>query len=226
MKKVAVFDIDGTIFRSSLLIELVETLIVEGVLPDKVKDSYQKQLNAWLDRRGSYEAYINAIVDAWYGGIAGVPLSTIEEIAAKVIDIHRDRVYRYTRDLVGELKKEGYYLLAISRSPKTIGDRFAANLGFDKVYGDLLEIDNHGCLTGRVIGDEIADKAKILKRAVEKGGLTLDDSVGVGDTEGDVPMLELVSRPICFNPNSQLYDHAKKSGWEVIVERKDVIYKL
>ena len=30
MKKVAIFDIDGTVFRSSLLIELTDALIQEG----------------------------------------------------------------------------------------------------------------------------------------------------------------------------------------------------
>jgi len=33
MKKLAIFDIDGTIFRSSLTIELLESLIEEGVFP-------------------------------------------------------------------------------------------------------------------------------------------------------------------------------------------------
>jgi phosphoserine phosphatase len=39
-------------------------------------------------------------------------------------------------------------------------------------------------------------------------------------------MLELVERPIAFNPNKKLCAHAKKKGWEIVVERKDVIYKL
>ena len=42
----------------------------------------------------------------------------------------------------------------------------------------------------------------------------------------DVPFLELVARPICFNPSSKLYRHAKRNKWNVVVERKDVIYEL
>jgi len=37
MKKVAIFDIDGTIFRSSLLIELTDALIQEDIFPSKVE---------------------------------------------------------------------------------------------------------------------------------------------------------------------------------------------
>ena len=74
--------------------------------------------------------------------------------------------------------------------------------------------------------DLVSDKAKILQRAVEKEGLTLKGSIGVGDTESDIKFLKLVQRPICFNPNKKLYNHAKSVGWEIVVERKDVIYKI
>jgi phosphoserine phosphatase len=58
-----------------------------------------------------------------------------------------------------------------------------------------------------------------------KENLILRGSVGVGDTESDIAFLKFVSRPICFNPNKKLYDHARRAGWEVVVERKDVIYQ-
>ena len=39
-------------------------------------------------------------------------------------------------------------------------------------------------------------------------------------------MLELVERPICFNPSRELYKAAKRLGWKVVVERKDVVYDI
>ena len=56
--------------------------------------------------------------------------------------------------------------------------------------------------------------------------MSFKGSIGVGDTESDVAFLKLVERPICFNPNKKLYDYAKRKGWEVVVERKDMIYFL
>jgi len=35
----------------------------------------------------------------------------------------------------------------------------------------------------------------------------------------------MVDKPIAFNPNSKLYRYAKRAGWKIVVERKDVIYK-
>ena len=51
-------------------------------------------------------------------------------------------------------------------------------------------------------------------------------SVGVGDSESDIPMLSTVERPIAFNPTRNLYEHAVEHAWPVVVERKNMIYKL
>lgn len=225
--KVAIFDIDGTIFRSSLLIEVTEALIEAGIFPKAVRKGYSKAYKAWLDRKGSYDDYIDAVVAAFAKHIKGIRYQDFLKIAGKVVAGHKDRTYRYTRELARELKKKGYYLLALSKSPKGIVERFAKSLGFDKVYGFLYETDARGRYTGKLMYEDLmSDKAKILQRFLAKEGLPLAGSVGVGDTESDIAFLKLVSRPICFNPNSKLYAHARKAGWEVVVERKDVVYRL
>lgn len=227
MQKVAFFDIDGTIFRSSLLIELVEKLIAEGVFQASVRDMYEDEHTAWRNREGTYENYINAVVQAYTSHIKGVFYGDVADIGRIVVASHSKHVYRYTRDLLDELKKDAYYTVAISQSPKAILDEFCGNYGFDKVYGRIYEIGPTDKFTG-VVTDEhlIQNKANIVKRVFERNELDPANSVAVGDTEGDISMLEAVSRPICFNPNQALYTHAKRMGWEVVVERKDVIYKL
>ncbi len=224
-KKVAIFDIDGTIFRSSLLIELTDALIQEGIFSKETKESYQEAYNNWLNRSGSYDNYIHAVITAFIENIKGVKYDDFLEISKKVISFHGNRVYKYSRDFIEELKKKNYYLLAISHSPKILVEEFCEKMGFDKSYGRILEIDNQKKLTGEVLYlDFIEDKAEVLRRAIEKEKLSLKESIGMGDTESDIPFLEIVERPICFNPNQKLYDHAKEKGWEVVVERKDVIY--
>jgi HAD superfamily hydrolase (TIGR01490 family) len=227
-KRVAVFDIDGTIFRSSLLIEVMEAMIEAGLFPVSAARVYAKAHRAWLDRKGTYDEYIMAVVAAFKKHIRGIHFKDFVRVTNKIVRLRKDRVYRYTRDLTRTLKSRGYFLLAISLSPKGAVDSFAKNLGFDKIYALRYEMNEK---TGRYTGgymdfEMIRDKGRIVRRAVEKEGLTLRGSVGVGDTEGDITFLKLVESPICFNPNSHLYAHAKKKGWKVIVERKDVIYEL
>lgn len=229
MKKprVAIFDIDGTIFRSSLLIEVTDALIQEGLFPPSARRRYANAFRQWSDRKGTYHDYIEAVVLAFERYITNVPPDAFRRVARRAIAFHKNRVYRYTRDLLRDLKKRGYFLLAITHSPKIIADMFCKQFGFNKVYGRLLEVDMRGHFTGKTLNKEIIDdKAKILMRAVEREGLTLRGSIGVGDTNADIPFLKLVRQPICFNPNTELYRYAKRAGWDIIVERKDVIYSI
>jgi HAD superfamily hydrolase (TIGR01490 family) len=228
MKKVAFFDVDGTIFRSSLLIEIVEQFIKDGVFPKDAEDIYHDSYRAWRNREGTYEAYIDDIIEAFVMHIKGVHYGVLADVGRQVVAIQSKRVYRYTRDLITELKKDGYMLVAISQSPKTILDDFCEQYGFDKVYGRMYEIGPQDRFTG-VVSDEhlIKNKANIVKRVFEKNPeLSREGSIAVGDTEGDIPLLESVEKAICFNPNQALYTQAKRSGWEVVVERKDMIYRL
>ncbi len=226
-RKVAVFDVDGTVFRSSLLIQVVEQLIRDDVLPEEVQAEYARQQEKWLDREGDYEAYIEAVVATFRSHIKGVYYGALADAAERMVAAQWKHTYRYTHELIKDLKRRNYFLLAVSHSPKTVLDKFCPRLGFDKAYGIIYEIGPQECFTG-VVEDEhlIYNKAAIVKRAIEKENLTLAASVGVGDTESDIPMLELVARPICFNPNAKLYAHAKRRRWKVVVERKDVVYEL
>lgn len=226
-QNVAIFDIDGTIFRSSLLIEITDALVSEGVWPKEIRQSYARSHKKWLDRNGSYEDYIGGVIRAFNRNIAGVRQEKFMGIAKGVVAEQKNRTYTYTRDLVGELRVKDYYLLAISHSPKMIVEPFCRSLGFHKVYGQMFELDARGRYTGKVMFRElITDKSVIFRRALEKENLTLRGSVGVGDTEADIPVLKMVDRPICFNPNNKLYQTAKRNHWSVVVERKDVIYRL
>lgn len=225
-RRVAVFDVDGTIFRSSLLIEVVERLIFVGAFPEEVRDEFEAKHEKWLNREGDYEEYIQAVVQSFLKHLKGMQYTILSDAAEFVVDEHWKRVYRYSRDLLKALKDKDYFLLAVSHSPKTVLDKFCPRLGFNKVYGTFYETGAEGAFTGEIVDEHIIfNKAAVLKRAVEKENLTLTHSIGVGDTESDIPFLELVAKPICFNPNQKLYRHAKREGWNVVVERKDVIYK-
>ncbi len=226
-KKVAVFDIDGTLFRSSLLIELVEALVEEKIFPGSVARSYARAYEKWKDRQGPYEEYIAAVVRAFDQNIKGVSEHAFARVVRRVVEFHRNRLYRYTRDLVRRVKKKGYYLLAISHSPRYVVAPFAKRLGFNKVYARFFETDPRGRFTGKASYlDLIDDKQKILLRAVEKEHLSLKGSYGVGDTESDIRFLKMVEHPICFNPNKKLYRAARRYGWPVVVERKDMVYEI
>lgn len=226
-RPVAFFDIDGTLFRSSLLIELVEKCVAQGIFPKDATLGYEEENRAWQDRTGSYEEYIDAVVKTFKTHIKGVHYGELADAGREITKVHGQRVYRFTRNLIRTLKNDNYFLVAISQSPKTILDEFCTAYGFDKVYGRIYEIGPQDRFTGTVLDEHlISNKGNIVRRMAEKHNIDMKRSIGVGDTEGDVPLLEMMRRPICFNPNQALFTHAKSVGWEVVVERKDVIYTI
>jgi phosphoserine phosphatase len=74
-------------------------------------------------------------------------------------------------------------------------------------------------------------KAKALDEIINKYDVNLSESFAYGDTTGDYSMLKLVGNPITINPNFELLNMIKKDEdlskkIQIIVERKNVIYKL
>ncbi len=223
---VAVFDIDGTIFRSSLLIKLVEEFVRRGDFPESASDVYKAAQEAWVEREGTYEDYIQKVIETFTVHLQGMEYSTLYDAAKAVSKKERNLRYRYTSKLITKLKKQGYFLLAVSQSPWAVLEDFCKSLGFDKVYGRFYELGENERFTGGVLDEAlISDKAAIVRRAVKKHDLTLEGSFAVGDTEGDIPMLAIVENPICFNPNAKLAEVARRNGWDIVIERKDVVYE-
>jgi len=226
--KLAVFDIDGTIFRSSLLIELINVLVEERIFPRKAKKEIEADYLAWLDRKGIYDTYVNKVVKIHRDYIAGCRKCDVLDVARHVVAWQKNRVHRFTRDLIKVLRRKKFYIIAISGSPQYIVSMFADYMGFDEAFGSKFEVKN-GIFTGKIDLDPwIHTKDMLLRNIISVIGAPVDlrNSIAVGDTASDIPMLKMVGRPIAFNPNKSFAAYAKKKKWRIVVERKDTIYDI
>lgn len=227
VRKIAFFDIDGTIFRSSLLIELINELVEKRIFPKRAGEEIKAKKIAWLDRVGKYDDYLQKVVEIHLKYIKGCRVEDVRRAVLDVMYFEKDRVYRFTRDLIKKLKKDGYFLAAISGSPIYMVQEFAEYMGFDKAFGQIIGVENK-IFTGDIANENFLNKEKTIKEFLGENNIQIDskNSIAVGDTDNDIPMLKLVGRPIAFNPNRSFAEFAKKAGWEIVVERKDSIYKI
>ena len=225
IEPLAVFDVDGTLFRRGLLPALTRRLVDEGVFPERGREELSEDYYAWVDRRGSYEVYDELVVQLFLRELKGVPVAELRRCAKVEVEAHGRRLHIYTRDLASKLKQAGYYLIAISGSPTEILETFLKALGFDRAWGTVLGQEEER-YTGEIVRHPFSDKRGVLKEFLNEASVSLDGSVGVGDTLSDVGFLELVETPIVFNPNHSLFEVAHRRGWPVVVERKDVVYNL
>lgn len=224
--KLAVFDVDGTIFRKNLHFELIDELSWRGIFDKKARNFLVRTYASWLEHRGTYEDYRKEIIRIYEREICGCSQGDIIEASRKVAEFNKDRVYIFAKDLIAKLRTDGYTIIAISGSPIEIVSEYNKYLKLDEVFGTVYETDEKGKYTGKNIFEPVRHKGHLVGQYVAEKGITLQDSVGMGDTESDISFLEMVKRPIAFNPNMNLEKIARKRKWKIIVEKKDVIYDI
>ncbi len=224
MKKFAVFDIDGTLIRWQLYHAIADQLVKLGYVDQKEYASIREARANWKRRAASFKTYEEQLVKVYGQVLKTLSVAQLETAAQAVFDEYKDQVYTYTRDLIGQLKEDSYRILAISGSQTEIIAMMADYYGFDDYLGtDYKRKDKK--FTGASTF-YAADKAKALRSLVKKHNLSLEGSIAVGDSASDAAMMEIVARPIAFNPDEDLYKIARACAWEIVLERKNMIYEL
>ncbi len=222
----AVFDIDGTVIRWQLYHAVVSELAKRNLLSKGAADRIEQARKTWKNRAhsSSFGQYEHELVHTYHEALTRIRVDDFMNAVDIVFEEHRDQVYTYTRDLIRSLKEQGYILFTISGSHHEIIEKLADYYGFDDFLGNAYEQKN-GFFTGTSSGIT-GKKGELLQQMVNKHGLGFDGSIAVGDSEGDIAMLELVENPIAFNPTAGLLSEAQKRQWKVVLERKNVIYEL
>jgi HAD superfamily hydrolase (TIGR01490 family) len=229
----AFFDIDGTLYREGLITEVFKKLIKSELIENdrwykEVKPYYIK----WDKRMGNYDNYLLKMADIYSEAIIGLHRSQIEFIAKQIIKQKGDRVYTYTRDRIKWHKEQGHMIITVSGSPIELVREMSIKYGFDDYIGTKYIFNENNIYTGDIIPmwDSIS-KQNAIETFVCKYNIDLDKSYAYGDTSGDYTMLSLISNPTVINPTKELLlkilsDDNLKEKINIIIERKDVVYRL
>ncbi len=223
----AAFDIDGTVIRWQLYHAVADKLAKQGALDSDEFATVRAARMTWKNRTSElsfnkYEQHLVALINR---AITNINVQDVEQAYQEVINEYRDQVYTYTRDLIKRLRAQNYLLFAISGSQAEIVKLLAEHYGFDDYGGTVYEQVN-GNFTGKNQPLRSDRKPAFLKKLAKKHNATWQGSIGIGDSDSDVPMLSIVEQPIAFNPSKQLFQHAQKHQWRVVLERKNMVYEM
>ncbi|HEY1085277.1 MAG TPA: HAD family phosphatase [Candidatus Saccharimonadales bacterium] len=224
-QKLAIFDLDGTLFRWQLYYELELTLARTGKLSESHTAQLLDAFHKWQSREAHFHDFEAIALDIYVKTLPTLNTADFEAAVADVLAQSGHKVHHFTRTLAENLKKDGYFLLAISGSQQEIAEPFARKYGFDDCIGWLYERQGDH-FTGETLRVTVGNKHEHIRKYVEAHDFSLKDSIAIGDSGGDISMLELVDRPIAFNPNEDLLDASLEKGWEIVVERKNIAYTL
>ncbi len=89
----AVFDVDGTLFRRGLLPALTRRLVNEGIFSEWVREELSQVYYAWVERRGSYDAYDELVVQLFMRELKGVSAARLRRCASAEVEDHVRRLH-------------------------------------------------------------------------------------------------------------------------------------
>lgn len=228
----AFFDIDGTLYRDSLMVEHFKKLIKYDIIDQKAwfghaRDTFMN----WDKRQGNYDDYLLEVCDLYVESLIGLDKTCVDFTSDQVIKLKSDRVYKYTRSRIKWHLDNGHVVIFISGSPSFLVEKMAKKYNVTDFMGSEYVFEN-GIFNGTVIPmwDSVS-KNNAIDKLVEKYDIDLSKSFAYGDTNGDINMLRRVGNPIAINPTKELVSHIENDPTiskitQIIVERKDIVYSL
>lgn len=228
----AFFDIDGTIFRDSLMIAHFRKMREYGILDDSLwGNNVSFSEERWQKRRVDYDDFLDDISNAYVQSLMGVSYADILFTARHTMRSRADEVYRFTKKRIQHHRDMGHLVIFISGSPDFLVRQMAKIWKAD-IYMGSKYIFKKGIFTGEIIPMwDSTSKLNAINFLVDEHQIDLSQSYAYGDTNGDFTMLKSVAKPFAINPAKELLENIRQDPElsqkaTIIVERKDVIYEL
>jgi phosphoserine phosphatase len=194
-KKLLVADLESTIIENEMLEELADFLGLRA----PVAEITRRAMNGEIDFVGALNERVALL--------RGMPESMLDEAATRI------RLMPGARTLIATLRGAGVTTALVSGGFTVFADRVAAELGFDRVIANRLDVVS-GQLAGTVQPPIVtgATKRETLLSLAAELGLSLAQTMAVGDGANDLPMLGTAGLGIAFHAKPAV---AAASRWRV-----------
>ena len=136
--------------------------------------------------------------------LQGLPETVIQDVLKDRITLSRG-----ARTLVRTMRANGAYVAIVSGGFRQFTRAIRQRLGADEDRANTLMIEG-GKLTGEVIEPILGEGAKLgaLKEIAAAMGLTLDDTLAVGDGANDLPMLQAAGLGVAYRAKPKVAANA------------------
>ncbi len=216
----AIFDLDNTLLAGdsdhAWLDFLASLGAVEGDALREANDRYYREyLEGTLDIHeflrfvlAPLARHSRSELDAWHR----------QYMARKILPM----ITPQSRALLEGHAREGDTRLIITATNRFVTGPIARELGVDELLATEVEEDGNGNYTGRSTGIPCFREGKVERLRLWLAGRdlpwesTLAGASFYSDSHNDLPLLELVGRPVAVDPDTTLADIARERGWPVL----------
>lgn len=216
----AFFDLDKTVIAKASMVAFGPPLLKAGMISRRLmaraiwSQLVFHYLGADEDRMRKFRESALRITRGWdQDRIRSLVGDTLIEVIEPI-------VYDEALELMREHQRAGRKVFIVSASPHEIVAPLGGYLGVDGVIATRARIDDDGRYTGEVDFYSYGPyKADAILEVANWEGIDLRRSYAYSDSITDLPMLEVVGRPVVVNPDRDLARVARDREWEVRVFR-------
>ncbi|HEX8818526.1 MAG TPA: HAD-IB family hydrolase [Archangium sp.] len=117
-----------------------------------------------------------------------------------------------------EHRSAGDRLVLLTSSSGYLSELVARDLGLDAVLCNRFEVDAAGLHTGKPLGEVCFGEGKRVhaQAYASEAGIPLSECTFYTDSYSDLPVMEVVGRPVAVHPDRRLRREALRRGWPVL----------
>jgi HAD superfamily hydrolase (TIGR01490 family) len=211
----AIFDLDNTLLNGDSDYLWGQFLAQQGHVDGAF---YEKENQRFYEEYTAGTLDIFEFLEFSLAPLRKIEMSELRQLHNRFMDeCIRPIISNKSRALIKEHVCKKDTLLIITATNLFITGPIAEELGIQNIIATEPEITNNR-YTGKVFGTPCFREGKVerLTNWLKQTGSNLADSCFYSDSHNDLPLLELVKKPIAVDPDDTLRSHAEMKGWDII----------
>lgn len=192
MEKLLLLDLDGTILKSSCVLEFASHIINTGVI--KHNDIHYK----WLSNKKN-DDYIREFAEYFRNEIIGLKTEYVEKLFNDFFNKYKFEYNDRILNLIQECKENNFYCMIISGTIDFMVKKIANHLGINGI-GSVYTLNKNNEYTGGIDIPMFSQKEKqrIIDSLINNNVVEV---IGAGDTTSDIPIAMISDTFYLVDPN-------------------------
>jgi HAD superfamily hydrolase (TIGR01490 family) len=211
MRKLALFDIDKTIYNGYTIFDLAEFQVQNGLVEPKLLEVLDSDTADYKSQKLNYEEYVKVLNEHWISFLKGKKYLDIFNNAFEFFSLNNHKFYNFVEPLFEQLK-DSHDIFLVTGEMTFIGDSVRKIFNTTGYRATEIEVID-GVISGRIMNYLATREEK--KHAISDllQRYRIDGSIAFGDSVGDIEMLSVVEKAFCVNASPELIDVVSERGW-------------